>query len=119
MRPTRHCVEWHGDLVHRPVGGPGRGAVDSSVPNMPESLHDRWTNLVEAIRGECGDHGQHPDLLEVDETTLNARLPIHADTWHSECFCPEAILRDNPAEMAARFFERYHKAREAGGQAPA
>jgi hypothetical protein len=89
------------------------------MPDMPESLHDRWTNLVEAIRGECGDHGQQPDLLEVDETTLNARLPIHRDRWHSECFRPEAILHGNPAEMAARFFERYHVAREAEGQAPA
>jgi hypothetical protein len=88
------------------------------MPDMPESLHDRWTHLVEAIRGECGDHGQQPDLLEVDETTLNARLPIHRDRWHSECFRPEAILHGNPAEMAARFFERYHVAREAEGQAP-
>ena len=88
------------------------------MPEMPESLHDRWTYLVEAIRQECGDHGQHPDMLEVDETTLKARLPIDADAWHSEWFRPEAIMRDNPAEMAARFYERYHEAREAEGQAP-
>jgi hypothetical protein len=88
------------------------------MPDMPESLHDRWTNLVEAIRRECGDHGQHPDLLQVDETTLEARLPIHVNTWHAECFRPAAILRDTPAELAARFFERYHKAREGAGPAP-
>jgi hypothetical protein len=89
------------------------------MPDTPESLHDRWTNLVEAIRQECGDHGQHADLLEVDERTLKARLPIHAGTWHSEWFRPEAIMRDHPAEMAARFFERYHEAPEAEGPAPA
>ena len=50
------------------------------MPDMPESLHDRWTNLVEAIRQECGDDGQHADLLEVDERTLKTRLPIHAGT---------------------------------------
>ena len=48
------------------------------MPDMPESLHDRWTNLVEAIRQECGDHGQHPDLLERNHEAPEAEGPAPA-----------------------------------------
>jgi hypothetical protein len=89
------------------------------MPDMPESLHDRWANLVEAIRQECGDHGQHADALEVDESALKVRLPLGASSYHSEWFLAEAILSNDPAVMAASFYQRYHEARETRGQAPA
>jgi hypothetical protein len=74
---------------------------------MPDDLHDPWLALLAAVRREFDAHGGDPNSVEADEQDLRISLPLEGNEYYSHHFKKAEVLKDNPAELAARLYADY------------
>ncbi len=77
-----------------------------------KQLHDRWQELVVAVKQECWKNRQNPEggILDADESALKVSLPLK-DSRYPHTFTESEILNGGDhRELARSFYQSYKSA---------